>query len=174
MAGTKAARVKAAAIETPQTRDECDTWIGALGRAQRERVRIAAAMNDELAEVKARHEADAAPYTDEISRLTAGIQAFAEAHRDTLCKRGSKTVRLGLGTISWRTRPPKVSLRKVEVVIESIKSLGLTQFLRVKEEVNKDAMLADPERAKAIVGVSITSGEDFVVQPHETELEEVV
>lgn len=46
--------------------------------------------------------------------------------------------------------------------------------LRVKEEVNKEAMLAEPDVARTVAGVTVGSaGEDFVIKPFETELEEV-
>mgnify|MGYP001299618638 CR=1 FL=1 len=172
---TKTARVKAAAIEAPQTRDECDEWIGALGRAQRERVRIETALNDAIAEIKARYEADAAPYAEEIAKRTAGIQAYAETHREALCGPRSKTARLGLGELSWRHRPPKVTIRGKDAVIAACKRLGLVQFLRVSEDINREAMRAAPDTAQSIQGVSIGSaGEDLVIKPFETELEEVV
>jgi phage host-nuclease inhibitor protein Gam len=41
----------------------------------------------------------------------------------------------------------------------------------VKEEVNKEALLAEPEIAGTVAGVSIGSpGEDFIVEPFEAEL----
>ncbi len=46
----------------------------------------------------------------------------------------------------------------MKTVIEACKSLGLTAFLRIKEEVNKEAMLADPDKARTIAGVTIKSG----------------
>jgi len=58
-------------------------------------------------------------------------------------------------------------------IIEACKKLGLARFLRVKEEINKDAMLAEQDLAQTITGVSISQGEDFVIVPFETELEEV-
>ncbi len=79
---------------------------------------------------------------------------------------------LGTGKISWRLRPAKVSLRgKVEEIVERLKSLGLHRFVRVSEEVNKEAMLGDREAARAVSGVSIASeGEDFIVEPFEAQI----
>jgi phage host-nuclease inhibitor protein Gam len=45
--------------------------------------------------------------------------------------------------------------------------------VRVKEEINKEAILAEPDLAAKIPGISITQGEDFVIVPFETELEEI-
>jgi phage host-nuclease inhibitor protein Gam len=173
----RSTRVKtpAAAFAVPQTAEEANDFIARLGAAQRERVLIETAMNEELAAAKARHEATAAPHKAKAEALIRGLQTYAEAHRTELTKDGRvKFHRFGAGEVSWRTRPPKVTIRGLETVIDALKRLGLGRFLRVKEEVNKEAMLAEPETAATVAGVSIGSaGEDFIVKPFETELEEV-
>jgi phage host-nuclease inhibitor protein Gam len=61
-----------------------------------------------------------------------------------------------------------VSVRGVEAVIEALNRLGLSRFVRVKEELNKEAILNEPEAVKGVAGLSIKSGvEDFVIQPFE-------
>ena len=75
--------------------------------------------------------------------------------------------------MKWRMRPPRVAIRAVDNVLETLKRLGLSRFIRVKEEPNKEAMLAEPEAVAGLAGVKIEQGEDFVIVPFETELEEV-
>ena len=65
------------------------------------------------------------------------------------------------------------AIRAVDNVLETLKRLGLSRFIRVKEEPNKEAMLAEPEAVAGLAGVKIEQGEDFVIVPFETELEEV-
>lgn len=165
----------AAAHPVPQTEAEASDFIHRIGAAQRERERIQAAMNDRLAEVKAEYEDRAAPFKTEIEDLTKGVQTYCEANRDDLTRSGKvKFHKFAAGEVNWRRRPPRVGVRGMAVVIERLKSLGLMRFIRVKEEVNKEAMLAEPDVAGAVDGVTIGSeGEDFVITPFETELEEV-
>ena len=61
-------------------------------------------------------------------------------------------------------------VRGAEAVLERLRTLGLTRFIRVKEEVNKDAMLADPDAARAVDGVTIVQAEEFAIEPHNVEL----
>lgn len=75
--------------------------------------------------------------------------------------------------MSWRTRPPRVSVRGEDVVMEALKRLGLDRFIRRKEEIDKQAVLADPDAVQDIRGLSISQGEDFVIKPFATEIEEV-
>ncbi len=46
--------------------------------------------------------------------------------------------------------------------------LGLERFVRVKTEINKDAILNEPAAVVGIAGLSIQVGvEDFVITPFE-------
>ena len=48
----------------------------------------------------------------------------------------------------------------------------LHAFVRNKEEINKEAMLNEPDKAKSVPGVSIVTGvEDFVIVPFEVDTE---
>lgn len=172
----KATRLKAEAakFQIPQSREETIEMIAAIGRKQRERERIQAEMNDKIAVIKQKFEERARPMADDIRSLSAGVQIWCEANRDALTNSGKvKFANLSSGEIKWRKRPPKVNLRGIDNIISAMKKLGLTRFIREKEEINKDAILAEPEVATNLPGVSITQAEDFVIVPFETELEEV-
>jgi phage host-nuclease inhibitor protein Gam len=105
---------------------------------------------------------------------TRRVHVWAEANRDALTSNGkTKTVKLAAGEISWRMRPPSVAVRGMAAVIEALKKLKLSRFIRTKEELDKEAVLADPDAVNAIKGISITQREDFVIKPDATELEEV-
>lgn len=172
---TKKTRIKTeAAAVTFANRHEVDAAIAEIGAAQRRRAAITTAMNDELAAVKARYEEQAAPDSGVIKELGAGVQIWCEAHRDELTKEGrTKTAKFGAGEISWRTRPPRVNVRGEGIVIEALKRLGLGSFIRTKEEIDKNAILAAPDAVQDVKGLSISQGEDFVIKPFLTAIEEV-
>ncbi|MDW7643417.1 MAG: host-nuclease inhibitor Gam family protein [Desulfuromonadales bacterium] len=172
----KAARVKAAATThtVPQSREECTEYIAEIGRLQRQRQRIEADLNDQIAAIKQQFEEQARPLADDIRQLSGGVQMWCEANRMDLTRDGKvKFANLASGEVKWRMRPPRVSLRGTENIIDACKRLGLSRFVRIKEEINKEAMLAEPELAATLTGVTISQGEDFVIVPFETELEEV-
>lgn len=161
-------------LKVPQNRAEAEEFIAEIGRLQRERTRIEANMNDRIAAIKQEFESLAQPLGLDIRQLSTGLQIWSEANRDALTNHGKvKFAMLASGKINWRMRPPKVSLRGKDRIIEICKRLNLTRFIRTIEEVNKEAMLAEPDVARAIEGVTISQGEDFVITPFETELEEV-
>jgi phage host-nuclease inhibitor protein Gam len=171
----KTTRVATPTIAAPQNAGECNALIYRIGLAQRQRQRIETAMNDELAAVRERHEAEAAVWTEELKVLCERVQSYCEAHRGELTEGGKrKFFRFGSGEVQWRMRPPSVSVRAVDAVIASLKKLGLGHFVRVREEIDKEAVLRWPDVAQQVKGLTIGQREDFVVKPWDTELEQVL
>lgn len=168
-------RIKTEAAATVfQTREEVDAAIAQIGIAQRERTAIEVAMNAELAAVRASYETLAAPHAAVIKEFRVGVQIWAEANRSALTREGrTKTVKLAAGEVSWRTRPPKVRITGEGIVLAALKALGLERFIRTKEEIDKTAILADPEAVIAVKGIALAQGEDFVIKPFATDIEEV-
>lgn len=170
------ARIKqeAAQFPVPQSRDDVIASIAEIGRRQRERERIQSDMNDQLAAIKQSFEEQARPHADAITALSSGVQTWCEANRAVLTQDGKvKTANLASGEVRWRMRPPSVSARPIEKVIEALKDMGLKRFIRIKEEIDKESILAEPDAVKYIKGIKIEQKEDFVIVPFETELEEI-
>lgn len=144
--------------------------ITEVGNSQREITRLETEINDITATAIDERKDRIDELRGVIETLSHGVQSWCEVNRDLLCKKG-KTVNLTTGEVSWRVRPPKVNLRGVDKLLEMLKGdRKLKKFVRVKEEINKDAILADPKAVQDIKGISISSGvEDFVIKPFEVE-----
>lgn len=171
----KKTRIKAGAIDAPQSREEAAECIGRIGAAQRERDRIQSQMNDDINHIREKYEEDGAVHGRIIEANMKAVQVWAEANKEELLNGKLKTVKLSTGELQWRKRPPSVAVRGVDAVISALKSLGLTRFIRTKEEVDKAAILNDKAAAEAVKGITINDDvEDFIVKPFETQLEEVV
>ncbi|TNG91330.1 host-nuclease inhibitor protein Gam [Pasteurellaceae bacterium USgator11] len=157
---------------TLQNQDDVAFAIKRIGDLEREQVRLTTQLSDEKAVIDERYTAEINEVKEQIKPLQKAIQAYCESRRDELTNGGKqKTAYFQTGEVQWRQKPPAVGLKGISNVIDSIKALNLLQFLRVKEEVNKDAMLADPEKARSISGVSIREGvEEFVIKPNDDEV----
>ncbi|MGS4886116.1 host-nuclease inhibitor Gam family protein [Roseibium sp. MB-4] len=164
----------AADYPVPQSKEDCDEMVRTLGDIRRDLARLEADMNDKLAETKDRFETKAEPLRDKAQELLDGIETWCAANRDNLTNNGKvKFAKLKNGEIRWRVRPPKVTVRAKDAVLDALKELGLHRFVRTKEEIDKDAILEEPEAVKSVKGISIGSqGEDFIVEPFEAELNE--
>jgi phage host-nuclease inhibitor protein Gam len=168
------ARVKAAAVvpNVPQSRSAVVEAIAEIGRRQREVTRIQTEMNDQMAATKEKFETEAQPHVKAIEALQAGVQVYCEAHREELTLRGkNKTVRFASGEVKWRTTPPKVVIGGVEAVMDTLRRVGLGRFIRTKDEISKEAILAEPEIVAQVPGLRIEQTEEFVIEPFEAELD---
>lgn len=161
-------------VRAPKTLAEVEELIAVIGDCQRLVKGIETRMNDELALIKTTYEAEARPHKLQAEAALEAVVEYCEAHKGELLVGDRKSVKLASGEIGWRTSPPKVTIRKESVVLEALKRLGLHRFIRLgPEEVNKDAVLADPEAVKGVRGISISQSEDLWVKPFSSQIEPV-
>jgi phage host-nuclease inhibitor protein Gam len=188
------AKTKMPALDVPQSDGAADDLLKTYGGHMNALARLQATMNDGLAKVKAEFEAEARPIIVEMTTIEAQLTAFGAAHRDRLTEGGkSKTITLPAGTMSWRAKPASVQFDKglkARDIIHNIRERMETwakskksevailaahaqEFIRIKVEVDKDAMLKHEDIATKIPGVTIGSlGEDFILTPFGAELAE--
>jgi phage host-nuclease inhibitor protein Gam len=166
-------RKKTAALPVPKTAEEAELLLADIGRAQRQVSTIENRMNDRLAKIKQEFEEQAKPLNDEIEEKFAALHAWAESNKENLLKGKAKTAKLATGELSWRTTPPSVSIRNQKVVLEILKQRGLNALIRSKDEVNKEAILADPSQVKDIKQIVVKQREEFVAKPYESAIEKV-
>ena len=151
----------------PKNRDEAEAYLEWIGIYQRQIQLKKIALAEAIANVTAEMEADTADLVKENDRLFRGLQLWAEANRHALTDAGkTKTVRMNNGTIAWRQAPPSVQIKGQEAVLAYLMQENGEEFLRTKVEINREAMLANAEKASKIPGVTIKSaGESFVIEP---------
>ncbi|ECP8565892.1 host-nuclease inhibitor protein Gam [Salmonella enterica subsp. enterica] len=172
MAKSKSRLKAAAASYTPQSKEQVSVDIKKIGDIQRELTRIETDANDQIAVIMNQNTPKIEALRAELDVLQKGVQTWCEANRSSITKGDSKTANLITGEVAWRKKPDSVSLKGVEIVIETLKKLKLDRFIRRKEEVNKDAILANREAVKGVTGISIVSDkETFSITPFEQEIE---
>ncbi|EHN1693782.1 host-nuclease inhibitor Gam family protein [Salmonella enterica subsp. enterica serovar Newport] len=169
----KVSRLKAAAASyTPQSKEQVSVDIKKIGDIQRELTRIEADANDQIAVIMNQNTPKIEALRAELDVLQKGVQTWCEANRSSITKGSSKTANLITGEVAWRTKPDSVSIKGVDLVLEALKKLKLDRFIRRKEEINKDAILADKKAVENIKGISIVSGKEvFSITPFEQEIE---
>ncbi|EDK0891442.1 host-nuclease inhibitor protein Gam [Salmonella enterica] len=172
MAKSKSRLKAAAASYTPQSKEQVSVDIKKIGDIQRELTRIETDANDQIAVIMNQNTPKIEALRAELDVLQKGVQTWCEANRSSITKGDSKTANLITGEVAWRKKPDSVNLKGVEIVIETLKKLKLDRFIRRKEEVNKDAILADKKAVENIKGITIVSGkETFSITPFEQEIE---
>lgn len=167
------ARIKSiSTVQACQSKADAMRDIKTIGDLQRELGRIEADINDQIAELTKKAAPRIEQLRERLVELQAGVQTWCEANRVEICGKG-KSANLVTGEVSWRQRPPSVSISKADEVIGRLRGLGLFRFIREKEEVNKEAILAEPAEVAGIKGIKVVTGvEDFVITPFEVEVGE--
>jgi len=164
--------LKRKAIYVPADIHEANEVLMALGQAERDIETVNTRLNTSIEALKAAASAKIKPVQELNDERLLGLFAFAEANRGELTDEGKKkTVTLPTGTLAWRMTPPAVSLRGVKEILAELKARRLRRFIRVKLEVDKEAMLKEPKAAEKVPGVTISQREEFVVKPAETDAE---
>jgi phage host-nuclease inhibitor protein Gam len=137
-------RAKAPARPTSvQDREALIKAIARAGELQRKRAAEEAYTEELVAGLKAALAKDVLPIDEELARITKDVQAYCEANKLALLPDGFKSVNVGTGDLGWRADPPSVKhLGKVEQAVMMLKAIQLSQFVRVEESLNKDALLA--------------------------------
>ena len=169
----RATRVKSEVQEIAlQTQDEVALAIKQIGDLEREQVRLTTQQADEKAAVDEKYTAQLTTLKEQVKPLQKAVQAFCESRRLELTNGGKqKTAYFTTGEMQWRAKPPAVLAKGIDSILESLRNLGLFRFIRTKEELNKEAMLAEPEVARSISGVTIREGvEEFVIKPNDEEV----
>jgi phage host-nuclease inhibitor protein Gam len=171
MAGKKKERRPVAAPQDLMGAAQCIARIGELGR---EIAAIDDDLNAKIGELKAEAMAKAAPNEQALEGVILDLFAFAEAKRKELeltDKDERKSCSLPTGVFGWRWNPRKVSISDAEKVLAELKRRKLKQFIRMVEDIDKQAMLKEPEEAASVKGVKITQIEHFFVKPAEAKAE---
>ena len=158
-------------IPVPETAEEAGQFLLQLGEAQRAITAEETRLNERIEKLKQRSANKTRPHSQKVNQLVQGLFSFAQANRTALTDGDkTKTIKLTTGELKWRITPPKVTLRGIEDILKALKAAGLERFIRTKEEVDKAAMLKEPDVAKAIKGVTISNMELFAACPSSTEI----
>lgn len=154
-------------------RAEAETHVNTVAALVNERRGIAAAMDEKILNLKQEYELELANLDAQIKVGTDNLEAWAIANPAEFGK--AKSIEFLAGRIGFRTGTPKLALLSRawnwERVTAAVQSL-LPNFIRNKPEVDKEAIIAqrvELEEFLPSVGVKVTQGESFFVEPKLTE-----
>jgi phage host-nuclease inhibitor protein Gam len=137
-----------------------------------------AEMNEKLNKIKEDFDEKTKELRYTIETIQGEINAFCTKNKSDFDKVRSKEFQFG--TVGFRVNPPKVTLlnRKynLKTVLELVKRLYKKAYVRVKEDLDKEAILADYAGKKlddgklAGVGLKVDQDEQFYIIPKYEEL----
>ena len=155
-------------MEIPTSIDEVNDSVSAIAKKQAEINAVAKEYGEKILDIQNEAAKKSSILSEEINRLFAGVYSFCESNRPELTKDGKKTIELPSGVICWRFNPPSVALRtSAKKAIEALRKAKLNKFIRIKREINKEAILAHSEDVANISGIEIVQMETFNIKPYE-------
>lgn len=149
--------------KTCQDKVQAQVYIKAIGDNARKIDKLNAKMNAELAKVAAKYAERITPLQQMNDELETAVKAWCETHKSELLADGSKSANLVTGEVSWRVGKPSVIGSATPELIDRLERFGLHRFIRVKKELDKTAILKEPNAIADIEGVGIKVGDDEIV-----------
>ncbi len=157
-------------VYTGITSEQMEQAFADYAKADARQQKITAEMDIQMAKIREK-------WQDELTKLAETketsfdiLQAYATEHRDELFTK-RKSLETTHGTMGFRTGTPALKTLK-GFTWESVKNLlkeFLPDYVRTKEEADKEKLLADREKEKVAalfpkVGVKVTQDEAFFVE----------
>lgn len=145
-----------------QSLSDVDKALKELCALEAEIERIDADGEKLIAAIKAKTAETGKPLRERVKEVSATIKAFCDYHKNEYFK-DKKSLDLSFGTIGYRLTPPSISISKQTLAL--MKQLGLVGYIRVKEEVDKEALLALDDDTLAQIEAVKKQKNEFFVQP---------
>lgn len=149
---------------TPQTLAAVEESIRKIAELQRQLQQLELSLIEEISPINDYYKKKAKPLQDKIGALQSGLEAWAQDNKTNLINDKTRAVKLATGEIGWRISAPSVRFTG-DNLIEKLKQRGLANLIRLKEEVSKEAILANPKTIEGIDGITIVRSETFWIKP---------
>lgn len=176
-------------IKAPSLPDE-KSFVAVVDHAARTQTQIAlivAQRERAIQRVQATYAERLEPLETELKQAVSLAEKYADEHRDELLPKDRKSAETGLATFGFRLGNPTVRIIgkvKEEVILALLATRKLFDFIRTKQELDRDRILASyrksdgvlllaeatddkPESviAPAALGLSIGQKETFYIEP---------
>ena len=175
------ARTKTKKPELPviASREHAETVVSEIANIMLNERIMKAKMDADIATIKERYEAEFANIANSKAERTGMLMAWAEANPEAFA--GSKSIKMTMGAIGWRTGMPQLKTLSGftwDRVLERLEQLGKSDLVRTVKEVDKATILTRREElgvaGLSALGCRVVQDETFYVEPDFTETEKRV
>ncbi len=153
----------------PRTRTQVENLVAEMASAKNNERLIAASMDAEILAIREKYQPNLESLTSRMDALSAAVQVWAEAHPEEFGR--LKSIEFPAGVIGFRTGSPKLkTLPKwtFDRVLDALRRTDAWRgYIRVKEEVDKEALLGAklPSAELRGMGLQILQEESFYIAP---------
>jgi phage host-nuclease inhibitor protein Gam len=161
---------------TIRTREQLEALVGEIAALKNNELQLKSAMDAEIQAVRERYESDLAALTKDLDQKMESARAWAEANPAEFADR--KSLDLVHAIIGWRTGMPQLKTLPGwtwDRVLCALRD-GMTQFVRTKQEVDKQSILANADTLGTdtlrLYGLRVIQDESFFLEPNLTPSEQ--
>ena len=126
--------------------------------------------NGQIDQAKADAKKAAAPLLDKKTGLELAVKEFCEANRAEFAK--VKTRELTFGSVGFRLST-KIIVKRMADTLQALKDLGLKACIRIKEELDKEAMKNLSTETLAQVGAGLKTENAFGYEINQEKIKEL-
>lgn len=143
--------------------DDVNSAMKELGELTVKKERLEGEQTTKINEIKSEYLVKAGGITTRIKDIEKNIERFAEQNKSEFLQ--ARTKKLTFGTISYRMTK-RVVCKYVETAIKALKTLNLDFCVRVKEELDKEALTeVQDKQLLSKAGISIVSEDKIRIEP---------
>jgi phage host-nuclease inhibitor protein Gam len=153
-------------VKKIESLEDANLTLKEIGLLERELEAIDGTAHKAIAEIKTAAVKAGEPIRKRITDLSALLGAFAEYNHAELFK-DRKTVQVSFGIFGFR-KSTSISAKKT--TLDLLKKLGLTKYIRVKEEPDKEAMAAMDDETLNQVDAVRKVKDDFFCEADKEEI----
>lgn len=142
--------------------DQVDAALRRMGEIDIAVEKIQGDMTLKINEIKAQAETKAEGLKKERKDHEDAITAFCEIHKDEFAKKRSRE--LTFGVIAYKV-VTKIVIRSKKACVAAMEALGLSQYLRIEKEPDKELMLNLDDQTLAKVGATKKTEDKLRIEP---------
>ena len=126
---------------------------------------ISSAMQESIDAAKAKASQEASPLQARRKELADAVAVFARLNRTALFV-GAKSIDLGFGIIGFRASSKLIQVKGVTAAttLERLHQFNFTDGIRVKEEINKEAIIDWPAERLELLGLKKMKTDTFYIE----------
>lgn len=147
-------------VKKIETIEDANFTLKEIGLLETELAAIDSAAHKAIAEIKEGAAKEGEPKRKRIAELSGLLGAYAEYNKDDLF-RDRKSVELSFGVFGYR-KSTSISVKKT--TLELLQKLGMTGFIRVKSEPDKEALAGLDDDALRQVDAARKIKDDFFIE----------
>lgn len=142
--------------------EDVDIALGRIATLKREIGLINMGAAEEMDAIKARAATESEPLRQRIADMELSIGRFAETRKEELFSK-KKSLQLTFGIIGFRASSKLKTKAKwtFERVLSALKERGMTDFIRTKEEVDKEKLKGLTPEILSEVGCTVKTEDAF-------------